>query len=78
MNAATAPIVLNSAGNRGIVNSGRGKVIASGSRIVQSQTNLLEIVLATHASGRFPRGLNGGEEQGHQYVDNGNDNQQFH
>ena len=45
--------------------------------IVQSQAQLLEIVLAARPSAGFSSRLNRRQQQGDQHADNGNDYQQF-
>jgi hypothetical protein len=45
--------------------------------VVESQTELLQIIFAARTAGRFPRLLHGGQQQRDQDGDNGDHNQQL-
>jgi hypothetical protein len=44
---------------------------------VHSQSNLLEVVTATHATRGFPSRLNRRKQESHQNANDGDDDQQF-
>ncbi len=46
--------------------------------VVQSESELFQVVGTLHPSCRFSRGLNGGQQQGDQHADDGNDDEKFH
>jgi hypothetical protein len=45
---------------------------------VHRQAELLEVVLALDAAGRFARGLHRRQEQGHENADDGDHHEQLH
>ena len=56
----------------------RGHPVIGVVEVVKGKANLLEIVRALDAAGRFPRCLNRWQQQCHQDANNGNDNEEFH
>ena len=55
----------------------RREAIVDAVVVVDRQADLLEVVLALGASGRFARRLHGRQQQSDQHADDGDDHQQF-
>ena len=54
------------------------QLLESGVVVVDSQTNLLEIIATAHSPRGFAGGLNRGQQQPHEYANDGDDDEQFH
>lgn len=75
MDAGATPLVFLGVGERRVVNTGGGKIVADRPGIVQGEADLLEVVLTTHAAGRFASGLYRGQQERHENANDGNDDE---